>query len=178
MEGLRDTDTYQCRLRCQLDGGAQSPYSRGFMRTLADPAVAACLAARLRRVTPTQARVWGTMTPHQMLAHVAIAAEAAQGLRPFSGSKRKPSRLIKWIAIYGPFRWPHGVRAGAKPADAVLDPESFEAERSHAITALEALAAPQGTVAEGHPLFGPMSRADWLRWGFLHTDHHLRQFGL
>ena len=27
-----------------------------------------------------------------------------------------------------------------------------------------------------HPIFGPMSRADWLRWAYLHMDHHLRQF--
>jgi hypothetical protein len=28
-----------------------------------------------------------------------------------------------------------------------------------------------------HPIFGRMSRAAWLRWGYLHADHHLRQFG-
>jgi hypothetical protein len=28
-----------------------------------------------------------------------------------------------------------------------------------------------------HPIFGRMSAAAWLRWGYLHTDHHLRQFG-
>jgi hypothetical protein len=28
-----------------------------------------------------------------------------------------------------------------------------------------------------HPLFGPMSDQDWLRWGYLHADHYLRQFG-
>jgi hypothetical protein len=28
-----------------------------------------------------------------------------------------------------------------------------------------------------HPLFGRMSESDWLRWGYLHMDHHLRQFG-
>ena len=28
-----------------------------------------------------------------------------------------------------------------------------------------------------HPLFGRMSEAAWLRWGYLHVDHHLRQFG-
>jgi hypothetical protein len=27
-----------------------------------------------------------------------------------------------------------------------------------------------------HPLFGSMEHADWMRWGYLHTDHHLRQF--
>jgi Protein of unknown function (DUF1569) len=28
-----------------------------------------------------------------------------------------------------------------------------------------------------HPFFGPMTSAEWMRWGYLHTDHHLRQFG-
>ena len=31
--------------------------------------------------------------------------------------------------------------------------------------------------APWHPMFGPMSAADWMRWGYLHADHHLRQFG-
>jgi len=32
-------------------------------------------------------------------------------------------------------------------------------------------------VWQTHPLFGPMSETQWLRWGYLHVDHHLRQFG-
>jgi hypothetical protein len=28
-----------------------------------------------------------------------------------------------------------------------------------------------------HPIFGAMSEKDWMRWGYLHCDHHLRQFG-
>jgi hypothetical protein len=28
-----------------------------------------------------------------------------------------------------------------------------------------------------HPIFGRITRAEWLRWGYLHADHHLRQFG-
>jgi hypothetical protein len=31
-------------------------------------------------------------------------------------------------------------------------------------------------LATPHPMFGSMQRADWLRWGWLHADHHLRQF--
>jgi hypothetical protein len=30
--------------------------------------------------------------------------------------------------------------------------------------------------ASGH--FGAMIPRDWQRWGYRHTDHHLRQFGL
>lgn len=29
-----------------------------------------------------------------------------------------------------------------------------------------------------HPIFGPLSTLEWMRWAFLHSDHHLRQFGL
>jgi len=28
-----------------------------------------------------------------------------------------------------------------------------------------------------HPRLGRMSEREWLRWGYLHMDHHLRQFG-
>ena len=28
-----------------------------------------------------------------------------------------------------------------------------------------------------HPFFGQLSDEDWLRLGYLHMDHHLRQFG-
>ena len=31
--------------------------------------------------------------------------------------------------------------------------------------------------APAHPMFGPMTPEDWMRWGYLHADHHLRQFG-
>jgi hypothetical protein len=27
-------------------------------------------------------------------------------------------------------------------------------------------------------VFGRMSQAAWLRWAYLHMDHHLRQFGV
>jgi hypothetical protein len=28
-----------------------------------------------------------------------------------------------------------------------------------------------------HPMFKKMSEGQWMRWGYLHMDHHLRQFG-
>jgi hypothetical protein len=28
------------------------------------------------------------------------------------------------------------------------------------------------------PLFGELTPYQWLRWGYLHADHHLRQFGV
>jgi hypothetical protein len=29
-----------------------------------------------------------------------------------------------------------------------------------------------------HPILGRLSRGQWMRWGYRHMDHHLRQFGV
>jgi hypothetical protein len=39
------------------------------------------------------------------------------------------------------------------------------------------MAAPGRRLMLPHPVFGAMSDSAWRRWGYLHTDHHLRQFG-
>ena len=36
---------------------------------------------------------------------------------------------------------------------------------------------PQEFALRAHPIFGAMTEAEWMRWGYLHMDHHLRQFG-
>jgi hypothetical protein len=28
-----------------------------------------------------------------------------------------------------------------------------------------------------HPIFGELTDSERMRWGYLHMDHHLRQFG-
>jgi hypothetical protein len=52
----------------------------------------------------------------------------------------------------------------------------FQAAAAVAIERMEALAL-EPNLAASHPMFGAMSGDDWLRWGYLHADHHLRQFG-
>jgi hypothetical protein len=149
------------------------------LRTTADGAVLANLVDRLERLTPTQSRVWGTMTAQQMLVHLGDGAEAALARRPFTPSRRQGSRVLKWVALTLPLPWPHGIKTGADPASRKISAEAFSADRDRALRTLRELAAaPQNTLADRHPIFGPMSRSDWQRWAFLHTDHHLRQFGL
>lgn len=148
------------------------------MRTIADPAVQAEIRRRIAGLTPTTARVWGTMTPHQMLNHVAGGMEAAANQRPFELPIQRPNRLMKWFALRAPLRWPRGIKAG-RPGEVALDPAAFESERARYDRALVALVgAPTEQLAPAHPLFGPMTASDWYRWAWLHADHHLRQFGL
>ena len=89
-------------------------------------------------------------------------------------------RLMKWIALNIPMQWPRGVptrpeidqeKSGTAPAD-------FQADLRVviAITA-EFARLPRSFTFGTHPIFGTMTEADWMRWGYLHADHHLRQFG-
>ena len=149
------------------------------MATLADPAALAQLVERLRRLTPAQTRAWGTMSPQQMASHLGDASAAVLKQREFSATPRKPNPLRRLLVLYVLSRLPRGVRSGADPAAKQLDPGAFASDVERAVALLNQLAAaPPESLAQRHPVFGAMSRKNWMRWAYMHTDHHLRQFGL
>jgi hypothetical protein len=74
---------------------------------------------------------------------------------------------------------PREIKSGAEPASVVVDPATFRKDVERAAVLLQQLAAaPPDALVDQHPILGPMTRANWMRWAFMHTDHHLRQFGL
>jgi len=119
------------------------------------------------------------MTAHQMALHLAQVAEAVLGRQPFEVPDETPKRVIKIVALYLPVRWPRELPTRANPAGVLVSPDAFPTDRGRAIRTLEDLAgATPGRLVDHHPIFGPMTHAEWHRWAFLHADHHLRQFGL
>ncbi len=150
------------------------------MRThLGDSAVLESVVSRIGRATLECSRRWGSMDVHQMLVHIGDAAAAALGQRDFSATSRSgPRGLVRVLALYVLPRSPRGIKSGAEPASKVLDASAFARDRDRAIQLLRLLAAQGQTHVAEHPVFGPMTRGDWLRYGYVHTDHHLRQFGL
>ena len=88
-------------------------------------------------------------------------------------------RLMKWIALNIPMQWPKGVptrpeidqeKSGTAPAD-------FQADLQTALALTEEFASvPRNFTFGSHPIFDEMTEAEWMRWGYLHADHHLRQF--
>ena len=150
-------------------------------QTLANLNDQAQLLGRLRQLRPDSPRQWGRMTPHEALCHLSDSFLAVSGERDVSHVDTLLTRtLVKWVALHGPGKWPRGIKtrpevdpqvAGSRPVDFVRDRERVE-------RLMEQFARPdQDFAALRHPIFGPMSRADWWRWGWLHVDHHLRQFG-
>jgi hypothetical protein len=150
------------------------------VRSLEDPRTKLEILSRLRRVRPESRRQWGRMSPHQMVCHLSDSFEIAMG-----GKKATPAgtvfhrTIIRWIAFHAPLQWPKNYRTlpeadqeigGTRPEDFVQDLETLGGliDRFTAV--------PRTFVWAPHPIFGPLSDREWMRWGYLHTDHHLRQF--
>ena len=149
------------------------------MRTMAREEDVANLRRRLRLVQADGVRRWGRMNAHQMVCHLGDSFRMATGdyrPRPVSQERQSLRTLLKWSALYWGIPWPRGFptiaeadqeRAGTRPTDFTEDLARAEEEMDRFLAA-----SPDWP----HPFFGLMSRSDWLRWGWLHTDHHLHQF--
>jgi hypothetical protein len=148
-------------------------------RTLSDPATVEDLVLRLGRLTPTSPRQWGAMTPHEMLCHLADSFAAVTGGRDVSSVETWASRtVIRLIALHTPMQWPKGVATvpEVNPRQDGTQPEDFERDRQAVVEHLRRFPSPD-THCGRHPIFGALTRSEWLIWGYRHVDHHLRQFG-
>lgn len=153
------------------------------MKSLGNESDKNALLDRLRRIRRDSQRRWGKMTAHQMICHLNDSFKSVIGERQVSVRQSNPvtRTLIRWIALYAPFKWPHGVptmpendqeRGGTPPEEFKLDLDAL-AEMIQRITNSQ-----RDFQWQRHPLFAEMSERDWMRWAYLHVDHHLRQFGV
>lgn len=151
------------------------------MKTLARRRDKDELLRRLRTVHPDSARRWGRMSAHQMICHLCDSCRMATGQQMVTPSTSLLKRTAgKFVALYLPVRWPQGIPTGPEIDQHCggTRPDAFDADVEGLIARMEAMAAePQVLEGQMHPVFGRLSRAGWLRWAYLHTDHHLRQFG-
>jgi hypothetical protein len=151
------------------------------MKTLARQRDKAEILDRLKAVHPDSVRRWGRMSAHQMICHLCDAFKMGIGQKPVSRADGLLQRtMLKWLVLYVPIRWPSGILTrpeidqelgGTTPNDFASDVAQLEA-------LIELITAQRRSVDwQPHPIFGEMSESAWLRWSYLHVDHHLRQFG-
>ena len=148
---------------------------------MADPQVLGALIARLRALQPESRRRWGTLTPHEMLCHLGDATAMVLRTRPRDQPATvRQRRVLKCLALWTPIRWPHGWPTNPlhDPRARGTQPSAFAKDLERAVAGLNGVATSAADMLEPvHGFFGTMSLADWRRWAYKHTDHHLRQFG-
>jgi len=152
------------------------------MKTMARPSDKAEIVRRLKTVRPDCTRQWGRMSAHQMVCHLSDAFRMVTHQKTASpATGLVQSTVIKWIALYLPFNWPPGVptRPEMDQEGGGTTPGDFAADLAELESLVERVtSAPKDYDWPAHPVFGGMSESAWMRWAYLHVDHHLRQFGL
>ncbi len=150
------------------------------MKTLSHPEDRAEILQRLSRLQPESLRIWGKMSAHQMVCHLADSFRGVMGDKPLAIVPGKLARgLTKWAALKLPMQWPHNLKTapemaqeigGTRPVEFAKDLQDLQV-LFHRFTA-----QPRDFSFRPHPFFLEMSESEWMRWGYLHMDHHLRQF--
>ena len=152
------------------------------MKSLVDNGCRRELVARIGRVRPETPRLWGKMTSPQMICHLNDAFLGVMGDKPMEiprGFSVWP--VLKFVALYAPMQWPHGVATRPEfeqQGGGGTPPAQFEADVRTLLASMERFSRQSRDFQfRPHPMFKKMTEGQWMRWGYLHVDHHLRQFG-
>jgi Protein of unknown function (DUF1569) len=148
------------------------------MKTLLNPIDRDEILRRLAAVHADSQRRWGRMTAPQMICHLSDSFRSALGEKSVSPDTNLFKRTVmKRLALALPV-WPHGVKtrpemdqqqSGTPPAEFVADVQQLKVLFDRYCAASQ---------FSPHPMMGPMSKTERLRWAYLHMHHHLRQFGV
>jgi hypothetical protein len=138
------------------------------------------ISGRMSKLSPGDAARWGSMSVHQMVCHLDDSYKIGLGEKyasPASGFLERT--LLKRLALDVPLQWAKGFRTrpeleqgkgGSLPLD-------FRQDLALLLSTLDRFCDALPAPCVAHPIFGNMTAKDWMRWGYLHADHHLRQFG-
>jgi len=148
------------------------------MKTLFDQQVLNETCNRICALEPERERLWGKMTPAQMMAHCNATLSMA------SGQTNLPRAFLG--RILGPIFKPGFVgerefrRDGpTSPVLVISDQRDFETERALLLRSVRAFGEGGTARCTRHPhiFFGMLTPEEWGRVMYKHLDHHLRQFG-
>ena len=147
------------------------------MKTLAEANVAVEIRMRLKTMTEFDQSQWGVMMADDALRHLRAAFLVAIEQPALSERMRPlPKSVIKFLGLRLPLRWPKNGTTLPGLFREDLGNGSFSEDQASLLQSYDVFLRMEPN-RWLHPDFGQMSRWDWMRWGYLHADHHLRQFG-
>ena len=151
------------------------------MKNLFDAAMANQVKSGMEKLEPQSARLWGTMTPGQMLAHCSVSLQWAVG-EVVPDRSPLPLRLIGRLVKPMVFRNEDPLRKNSPTAKSLIvtnEPDLGE-ERLRLSGLIDRFVAGGAAACTKNPhsFFGKMTPEEWAILMYKHLDHHLRQFGV
>ena len=151
-------------------------------KSLSDPDCRQEIIRRITALQPGSVRQWRKMSAHQALCHLSDSYRSVIGERSLSSAPKSaiPQPVMKWLALKAPMKWPKGVptRPENEQGKGGTPPTDFEHDRAMLLESLDCFCRAEDALLGTNPILGPMTRKEWMRWGYLHADHHLRQFSV
>ena len=150
-------------------------------KTLASAADREEIERRIGALTTDAVRVWGTMSVGGMICHLDDSYQIALGSRSAVPVRVPvPRGLVKYLALRTSIRWGKNMKTTTevRQGGGGTCPGPFAADQARLLVTVASFSTCQRLAQAPHPFFGAMSADDWLRWGYLHADHHLRQFSV
>jgi hypothetical protein len=150
------------------------------VKTLSNAADRQNISSRLSSLAPADTARWGFMSVHQMVCHLDDSYKLGLGEKyaePATGFFQRT--LLKWLALEMPLQWRKGfpTRPELEQGKGGSIPVNFQEDLRSLLSTLDRFCDALPRPCVPHPIFREMTAGDWMRWGYLHTDHHLRQFG-
>lgn len=151
------------------------------MKSFTDFADQQEILGRLQALSPTEAARWGKMNAAQMVKHLVesykLPLQELPAAVPKTSWIRGPHG--RWLALRSGLPWAKNMPT-LQEVDILARPNlaiDFGTERVALVELINRFClCPEDELLEAHPLLGKLTRKDWMRWGYLHADHHLRQF--
>jgi hypothetical protein len=148
------------------------------MKNLGEASIQQQTKQRIRGLRADSERHWGRMSAGQMICHLTDSFRRMLGEK--QAANLPPNKFMKLVALWLPIRWPHGFKTRPEMDQEIggTRPAAFEADRQELLAYMDRFTCESPVpVFSPHPIFGPLTRKEMMRWAYLHTDHHLRQFG-
>jgi hypothetical protein len=121
------------------------------------------------------------MSAHQMVCHLGDWHRMFMGEKIVRGASQKlPRILVKWIALWAPIPWPKGFQAAPELDKKLAALRPYNLRQTcvnSAISSRASLAGLRTSPGGSIPTWAPCPGGECIRFGYLHTDHFLRQFG-
>ena len=139
------------------------------------------IVQRLEKIGADTSRKWGVMQPIEMIAHLRRAFEISLGeVEVRDESNFVVRNVLGPIAFSGLLPWPKG-KLKTLPVFLATPEGDIEEEKTKLVAAVDRFVEASEKEPEKKalsPAFGWLTLGYWRKVHGIHTDHHLRQFGV
>ena len=150
------------------------------MENIFDKKTSDKIIARIEKLRPDTAPVWGKMTVSQMLAHCCITFEFIYEKNHPKPNKFKALMLNLFVKNIVVGEKPYKTNSRTAPEFIIADSRDFDNEKERLIAYIkktQELGESYFNNKESHS-FGVLTATEWNNMFYKHLDHHLHQFSV